>query len=74
MSGLRAFSEAGKEIINDSPRTAGKCLNEPCRASQKHLCNTCKHSDKSYAEEPCKSCVPEKLGGPDRWEATNGKE
>lgn len=43
---------------------------------QIHFCNTCRHSDKQPTEEPCKSCVPAKFGGKDKWEAVsnNGTE
>lgn len=35
---------------------------------QIHFCNTCKHNDKPSSAEPCKSCVPAKFGGKDKWE------
>ena len=38
------------------------------KAEPIHFCNTCRHADNPSDEEPCKSCVPAKFGGKDKWE------
>ena len=36
-----------------------------------HYCNTCKYSDVSIKDAPCKECLPKVFGGPDKWEERN---